>query len=195
MNFTNKSNEKTNEQIDSELEKINNRIIEQISENMESYGHTRSMGHIIAAIYYEEKPMGLEELAETTGMSKTRMSQLLRKMLQLNIAEKVYVKGSRRDIYTVEEDYYQTFISLFTSNWRDVVTRNRKIDQSILKKADNIKKNKTLSKDQQHKVNHLLEDTYESIEFFNWVSRLIELFESQEIFKYLPKDMSRKDKY
>lgn len=177
----------TSEYIDQQLNKINNRISEQISENMNSYGFPRSMGHIIASIYYEQKPMGLNELAESTGMSKTRMSQLLRQMVQLNIAEKVFVKGSRRDIYTVEENYYQTFISLFTSNWREVVTRNRRIDQSILREIEDIQQNTTLNNEQQKKVDHHLQDAKESIEFFDWVNRLIELFESQEIFKHVPK--------
>lgn len=178
---------KSNEHIDQLFKKVDNRISEQIAENMSSYGFPRSMGHIIASIYYEQKPMGLNELANSTGMSKTRMSQLLRQMVQLNIAEKVFVKGSRRDIYTVEENYYQTFISLFTSNWREVVTRNRRIDQSILQEIEDIQKNSSLNKEQQEKIDHHLKDASESIEFFDWVNRLIELFESQEIFKYVPK--------
>ncbi len=57
------------------------------------------------------KPMTLNELSEATGMSKTRMSQVVREMTDANLAEKVFEKGVRKDLYDVERDYYQTFIS------------------------------------------------------------------------------------
>src|SRR5699024_5210427 len=76
-------------------------------------------------IYMNKEPMTLDEIAQETGMSKTRMSQLVREMIDMNIAERVFKKGVREDLYTVEEDYYDTFISLFTSTWQQSITRSR----------------------------------------------------------------------
>ncbi|WP_222430681.1 GbsR/MarR family transcriptional regulator, partial [Bacillus paralicheniformis] len=91
-------------------------FIEKIAENMNTYGISSTVGRVLGIIYMNRKPMTLNELSEETGMSKTRMSQVVREMLDLNIAEKVFEKGVRKDLYDVEQDYYQTFISLFTAN-------------------------------------------------------------------------------
>ena len=75
--------------------------------------------------------MTLDELSEATGMGKTRMSQVVREMVDLNIAEKVFEKGIRKDLYNVEQDYYQTFISLFTSNWQKTIKKNRTFEKKL----------------------------------------------------------------
>src|SRR6478752_4753699 len=98
------------------LQKIEEQYIEGIADNMRTYGVSATVGRVLGVIYTNRRPMTLEELSAETGMSKTRMSQVVREMIDLNIASKAYEKGVRKDLYNVETDYYQTFISLFTSN-------------------------------------------------------------------------------
>ena len=59
------------------------------------------------------------------------MSQVVREMVDLNIAEKVFEKGIRKDLYNVEQDYYQTFISLFISNWQKIIKKNRTFEKKL----------------------------------------------------------------
>lgn len=170
------------------LEAIRHRVSEQIAENMKSYGFPGTIGRVISAIYYEERALDLDELAERTDMSKTRMSQVLREMVQLDIAEKAFVKGSRKDHYTVESDFYQTFISLFTSNWRTVVARNNKIESRIMGDLTKMLNDPDLSAETKQEVHKFITDSEASVAYYNWISRIVELFESQEIFDYVPKD-------
>lgn len=176
------------------LELVKHRVSEQIAENMKSYGFPATIGRVIAAIYYEGRALDLDELAERTGMSKTRMSQVLREMVQLDIAEKAFVKGSRKDHYNVESDYYQTFISLFTSNWRDVVTRNRKVENRIMQELKEILNDPDASDEILKEAQVLVEDSKKSIAYYEWIDRLVTLFESQEIFNYVPKDPNNPNK-
>lgn len=172
-----------------QLEHVKHRVSEQVAENMKAYGFPATVGRVIAAIYYAERALDLDELAEHTGMSKTRMSQVLREMTSYNIAEKAFVKGSRKDHYVVEEDYYQTFITLFAANWREVTIRNKKIDQKILEELDGIYHDAHATKEVKAEAKNLIADTKASIRYFEWIERVVELFDSQEIFKYVPKDM------
>jgi|SRR5690625_2599795 len=179
--------------VNNKLESIHNRIIEQVSSNMKSYGFPKTIGHIVAIIHYEGRPMNLDELAERTGMSKTRMSQVLREMVQLNIAEKCFVKGSRKDTYTVEKDYYQMFLSLFTQNWKNVVTRNRLIDSKILTDVEHVFSNEEITNEEKKLAQEYYEDTQTSVQFFDWVNRLVDFFESGEIFEHVPKKDSKRE--
>ena len=169
------------------LEMIQHRVIKQIAENMKSYGLPETIGLVLGTIYYEERPMNLDELAEQTGMSKTRMSQVLREMVHLNIAEKVYIKGTRKDYYTVEKDYYQTFISLSTSNWKEVVSRNTNLENKIIQEVNSILEDENATAEEKATAKKHLDEAQVILDYYDWVKRLIEFFESNEVFKYVPK--------
>lgn len=113
------------------IEQTEDHLIERIAENMQAFGMPSTVGRVLGIIYMNRKPMTLTELSDATGMSKTRMSQVVRDMLDANIAEKVFEKGVRKDLYDVEEDYYQTFITLFTATWSKVVSKNKMMHKKL----------------------------------------------------------------
>lgn len=175
------------------LEDVNNKIIQQVTDNMEYYGFPGTIGHIMAVVFYNNEKMSLDEITERTGMSKTRMSQVLRKMVQLNIARKVYVKGSRKDYYSIESDYYKTFSALYSSNWRELVIRNQKIHRELLNELEDIINDEETSEHERNEANVYLDDTYNAIAYFKWMHELIDFFESGEIFKHVPKPSPQKN--
>lgn len=101
-----------NSDIQQKLEDIEELFIENLAENMRSYGIPVTVGRVLGVIYMNRAPMTLDELSTETGMSKTRMSQVVREMVDYNIANKVYEKGIRKDLYAVEEDFTRS-LSLF----------------------------------------------------------------------------------
>lgn len=169
------------------MKNINNKIIQQVTDNMEFYGYSGTIGHIMAVVFYNSEKMSLDEIAERTGMSKTRMSQVLREMVHLNIARKVFVKGSRKDFYSIESDYYKIFASLYTSNWRELVIRNQKIHEELLKELAAIIDDKETTAEDINEAKAYINDTYDAIAYFTWMDNLVNFFESGEIFKHVPK--------
>ncbi len=169
------------------IQKAQDHYIEKAAENMNAFGLSATVGRVLGIIHMNRKPMTLGELSEATGMSKTRMSQVVREMLDLNIAEKVYEKGIRKDMYDVEQDHYQTFISLFSANWSRVVSKNRKAHKKMRKELLELLEQDDLTKETEDKINVLLLEIKESLDYYEWISRLIEFFESEEVFKHVPK--------
>ncbi len=169
------------------IQKAQDHYIEKAAENMNAFGLSSTVGRVLGIIHMNRKPMTLGELSEETGMSKTRMSQVVREMLDLNIAEKVYEKGIRKDLYDVEQDHYQTFISLFAANWSRVVSKNRKAHKKTCKELLELLEQEDLPEEIEDKINLLLSEIKESLDYYDWISRLIEFFESEEVFKHVPK--------
>ncbi|MEC1259560.1 GbsR/MarR family transcriptional regulator [Bacillus swezeyi] len=169
------------------IEQAEEHFIEKIAENMNTYGISSTVGRVLGIIYMNRKPMTLNELSEATGMSKTRMSQVVREMLDLNIAEKVFEKGVRKDLYDVEQDYYQTFISLFTANWSKVVKKNRMIGKKIRRELLEALEKESLSAETEEKINDLLEETKQWLDYCKWLDNLIAFLESEDVFKHVPK--------
>ncbi|WP_412762108.1 GbsR/MarR family transcriptional regulator [Priestia endophytica] len=169
------------------IEQMEEQFVEKIADNMHTYGVSTTVGRVLGIIYINRKPMTLDELSVATGMSKTRMSQVVREMLDFNIAEKVFEKGVRKDLYNVERDYYQTFISLFTSNWRKVINKNKMFEKKLKQEIVELMENDELPQETEQKINELLKETKEWLDYYQWLSRLVEFFESGEIFKHVPK--------
>lgn len=166
---------------------IENQFIEKISDNMHTFGVSTTIGRVLGIIYINREPMTLDELSLETGLSKTRMSQVIREMLKLNIAERVFQKGVRKDLYLVENDYYQTFISLFTTNWREAINKSRLFEQKIQDELEIMNEKKGLRMEEEQKLNEILKEMKLWLEYYDWLNRLVDFFESGEVFKQIPK--------
>ncbi|SDI22354.1 DNA-binding transcriptional regulator GbsR, MarR family [Alteribacillus persepolensis] len=176
------------EDIQKELERAANQISDRIADNMKTFGVSSTVGRLLGIIYMNRAPMTLDELAEETGMSKTRMSQVMRQMISLNIAEKEFVKGSRKEHYNVESNYVQTFISLFTTNWREVVSKNSLLAKRLQDKIAHVEQvsKEDFTPETQAKMDDLKQELDDWIHYYDWIQRLVEVFESGKIFDLVP---------
>jgi DNA-binding transcriptional regulator GbsR (MarR family) len=172
---------------DNRLKQIQILFAEQIAENMSTFGLPSTLGRVLGIIYLNRRPMTLSELSEATGMSKTRMSQVVRELAELGIAEKVFTKGVRQDLYDVERDYYQIFISLFTETWRRMIRNNRRQEKRIYQELTELLNKGELSEDDQKTAEDFLQESRKHLDYFNWISQLIEFFDDDEVFRYLPR--------
>src|SRR5690625_3642110 len=127
------------DELQNQLDVIEDQFVKKIADNMHTFGVSKTIGRVLGTIYMNREPMTLDELSKATGMSKMRMSQVVREMIELNIAEKVYKKGVRKDFIKVESDYYQTFIALFTSNWQKAVNTSRRFERNLSQELHAIK--------------------------------------------------------
>lgn len=172
---------------DERIDDVKTQFIEKITDNMNAFGVSTSIGRVLGIIYMNREPMTLDELSEETGMSKTRMSQVVREMIDLNIAERVFKKGVRKDLFRVEEDYYQTFILLFTSTWKRAIQRSSSFEQRMMKQMNQLQATSGLTEEDELALNELLKEMKEWMDYYDWIHRVTEFFESGEIFKHVPK--------
>jgi len=99
----------------------------------------------------------------------------------------VWEKGSRKDLYEVEYDWYQTFTDFFAIKWRKAVESNilvlrRSIDELT----------KVMAVEEDEPLRNVLEEDIrkmkESVKYYEWLDRLIDAMESGEIYKLVPKE-------
>ncbi|WP_143833232.1 GbsR/MarR family transcriptional regulator [Oceanobacillus timonensis] len=178
----------SNNQLLQEIRACENLLTDRIADNMETFGVSSTIGRLLGIIYMNREAMTLDALAGETGMSKTRMSQVMREMISLDIAEKEYVKGSRKDHYNVERDYAQTFISLFTRNWSEVVKRNTNLERRLREQIHHLET--YLTEDSPEEVKNRMESLQKELDewqaYYQWIDGLVTFFESGEIFKHVP---------
>lgn len=169
------------------LEQARERVIEAVSQNMNLYGVTESVGRLYGALYFQEGPLTLDEMKEELGMSKTSMSTSVRALLELKMVDKVWRKGVRKDLYQAEPDWYQTFIDFFTIKWRSGIHINVSAMEKSLVDLRGLLEDDSVDAEVKHQARMDIEKLTEALEYYNWLNRLVDSFESKEIFNFIPK--------
>lgn len=168
------------------LQQARERVIQSIAQNIDLYGITPSIGRLYGTMYFHNQAMTLDEMRDALGMSKTSMSTGVRSLLDIKMVHKTWQKGVRKDLYTVEEDWYKTFVDLFSTKWgRGVETNEREISKAK-KELEEIAEHTT---DDRLKAAIALDlaKLQHALDYYRWLSDLIKSFESGEIFNFIPK--------
>ncbi|NEU30876.1 GbsR/MarR family transcriptional regulator [bacterium LRH843] len=168
------------------LELAREQFIQHIAQNMYLYGISPSIGRLYGTVLFADKPMNLDEMSQSLGMSKTSMSTGIRALLEANMVERVWQKGNRKDLYKPEEDWYKSFSSVFINRWRSTVDNNlealREMRQLLLE----------LKSSENEFVLQAVETDLDKLNtaenYYNWLKKVIVLFESEEIYNIVPKE-------
>lgn len=170
--------------IDEQIERARERVIESISQNMHLYGVTPSIGRLYGILFFNDVPLTLDNMKEELQMSKTSMSTSVRTLTDLNMVEKVWRKGERKDLYTAKRDWYEIFVHYFTNEWRKIVQVNVTAINDSLKDLDQLlEKGTELTEDQRKTILMDQEKLLYTKDYYKWLDRLFDFFESEDIFK------------
>ncbi|SDM00823.1 GbsR/MarR family transcriptional regulator [Sediminibacillus halophilus] len=170
----------------SEYEETIEKFIQVIAKNMNLYGITSSVGRLYGALYFAEEPMTLDDMRDALEMSKTSMSTGVRSLAEMKMVQPAYKKGVRKDLYKSEEDWYKSFTSLFGNRWRHHTETNIEEAAEAIHELEMIR--------DQTEDDHLKQKIADDIDrlkyaqnYYRWLMKFIQVVESGEIFKYVPK--------
>jgi len=169
-----------------ELERARERVIEAISQNMNLYGVTPSIGRLWGLLYFQNEPMTLDEMKNELGMSKTSMSTSVRTLMELKMVEKVWRKGVRKDLYKAEEDWHKNFFDFFDIKWRAAISLNVHAIKKSLQELHEITESKDADAEIQASAKADIQKLTEALDYYDWLIRLIDSFASKDIFNYIP---------
>ncbi|RCW42063.1 GbsR/MarR family transcriptional regulator [Paenibacillus prosopidis] len=170
------------------LQNTRRRVIESIGKNMDLYGITLSIGHLYGNMYFNQEPVTLDEMSETMGMSKTSMSTGMRTLHDLKMINKVWGKGSRKDLYEVVPDWHQNFADFFSIKWRKAVDQNMSVLNRSMKEIDALKQQYESDEAFLEVLNNDSKKIDDAIKYYKWLDRLIDSFETGDIFRFIPKE-------
>jgi len=169
------------------LEKARERIIETIAQNIHLYGLTPSAGRQYGMMFYQNEPLTLDDMTEKLGMSKTSMSTSVRALSDLKLVERAWKKGVRKDLYHATDDWYQSFVDLFTIKWRRSVSLHMNAIKKSLAELELLANDATISEELQTEVQNDMEKLHYIKNYFDWLDRLVDVFENHEIFNLVPR--------
>ncbi|WP_284140505.1 GbsR/MarR family transcriptional regulator [Virgibacillus sp. LDC-1] len=183
-NQKNSPSENANEKI----EQVERMMINTISETMDLYGVTPSVGRLYATMYFKHEPITLDEMKDALGMSKPSMSTSVRKLQEINIVQKVWQKGSRKDSFIAEKNFFNYFSQFYGMKWEREVSMylvSLKKAQAQLKEIIEDSETDEASREKAELDYQQLAD---AMVYYRWLDKLTKLTKSGEIFNYIPVD-------
>ena len=75
-------------------------------------------GRIFAALYLEEHPLSLDEIAEALQQSKSNISTNIRGLVEWHLVRRVSVHGSRKDHYQAADDFWRVMQEIMERRFR-----------------------------------------------------------------------------
>lgn len=168
------------------LEKARERIIETIAENIHLYGLTPSAGRQYGAMFFHDEPLTLDEMTQMLGMSKTSMSTSVRALSDLKLVERAWKRGVRKDLYQVKDDWYQSFIDLFSIKWRRSISLHSVAVRRSLKELKELLQDDSMDEDLKNTVWKDIAKLEYIRDYYDWLDRLVDAFEDHEIFNMVP---------
>ncbi|SFL85481.1 GbsR/MarR family transcriptional regulator [Salibacterium qingdaonense] len=169
-----------------ELHGIRHRFISVMAQNMGLYNITETNGRLYGSVFFSEQPMTLDDMSEALEMSKTSMSTGVRQLTEASMLTRVWEKGVRKDLYTAEVDWYQSFTCIFVNRWREAADNNHKAAIDARDQLDQLQQKARESR-LQEQIGYDLEKLDYAIHYYRWLDEVITLFENGEIFEIVPK--------
>lgn len=75
-------------------------------------------GRIFAALYLEDHPLSLDEIAEALQQSKSNISTNIRGLVEWHLVRRVAVRGSRKDHYQAADDFWRVMQEIMERRFR-----------------------------------------------------------------------------
>lgn len=168
------------------LEKTRERVIESIAQNIHLYGLTPSSGRQFGTMFFHNEPLTLDDMTEELGMSKTSMSTSVRALSDLKLVERAWKRGVRKDLYQVTDDWYQSFIDLFSIKWRKSVNQHSIAVRRSLAELEELVVDPSVSDDVKELAHIDIGKLQYMRDYYEWLDRLVDAFEDHDIFNLVP---------
>ncbi|SFL92156.1 choline uptake/conversion transcriptional regulator CudC [Salibacterium qingdaonense] len=173
---------------ESKIQDAENEVISAIAETMDLYGITPSIGRLYATMYFKHDSMTLDEMKDELGMTKPSMSTAVRNLQDIQIVRKTWQKGSRKDHFTAEKDFFNYFTRFFGNKWKREAELNLYAIHEAQDELRDVLEDEETETHLLERADKDLEQLQEYEKYCYWLQKLVGAMESGEIFDLLPAD-------
>ncbi|WP_054024494.1 GbsR/MarR family transcriptional regulator [Bacillus sp. FJAT-28004] len=163
--------------------RIRKNIIEAIAETMDLYGATHSSGQLYGIMFFENRPMTLDEMKTQMNMSKSNMSYAVRSLMESQMVKKLDEKQERKELYSAEGDFFLAFQNFFTHKLqREVDVMTEAINLALPELSELIleenypDEERKLALQDLHKLRH-------AKKYYEWLQQFVDFMQGSEFFK------------
>ena len=170
---------------DQKIEEAKDLVINSIGETMDLYGTNRSVGNLYGTMVFEGS-MTLDEMREHLQMSKPSMSAGVKKLQEFDIVKQQFTRGSRKQHFIAEKNFFHFFRNFFTQKWEREVDTNLEAVEKAQLLLDETLKNADLDDHPKAEVDKIQAQLDHTKQYCKWLENLSNAIESGQIFEHYP---------
>jgi DNA-binding transcriptional regulator GbsR (MarR family) len=88
------------------MDDIRNKIIDDIGGGYAKFGHSQLLGRVVGLLICEADPVTVDQMCEVLDITKSPVNQICRRLEDIKLIRKVWVKGQRKYHYEIVPDVY-----------------------------------------------------------------------------------------
>lgn len=155
-------------------EQLLRRMIDAIAKTMDLYGANYSFGQLYGIMFFEDKPMTLEEMKQTMNMSKSNMSYGVRSLMASRMVTKLAEKRDRKDLYVAETDFFQAFRNFFTMKLQREIDVMREALEAVMPELEKLMKAEDTAEEERQYCRRDLDKLQHAIEYYDWLQDFVD---------------------
>jgi DNA-binding transcriptional regulator GbsR (MarR family) len=129
--------------------------------------------------------MTLNQMSKSLGMSKPSISTGIHSLAEIEMVQKVWRKGERKDLYKAEKDFFVSFITFFCKKWERELSINLQAIEKSTEQLNSLIENPDVPTEIRQKAQKDLQLIQDSTEYYLWLKKLVQAFRSKEMFKLI----------
>jgi DNA-binding transcriptional regulator GbsR (MarR family) len=101
------------------MDDLRNKIIDDIGGGYAKFGHSQLLGRVIGLLICESEPINVDQMCKILHITKSPVNQICRRLEELKLIRKVWVKGKRKYHYEIVPDVYLQAVVNQMSQYED----------------------------------------------------------------------------
>ncbi|MFE4712797.1 MULTISPECIES: GbsR/MarR family transcriptional regulator [unclassified Paenibacillus] len=163
---------------------LQRRMIDAIAQTMDLYGANYSFGQLYGIMFFEDRPMTLEEMKHMMSMSKSNMSYGVRSLISSGMVTKLEEKQERKDLYMAETDFFRAFRSFFTMKLqREIDVMNEALEH-VLPGLQELLESGELCEDERERCLMDYAKIQHAVEFYQSLQQFVDELRVGDILPY-----------
>ncbi|MCG7339127.1 GbsR/MarR family transcriptional regulator [Staphylococcus sp. ACRSN] len=167
------------------LETAKDIFINAIGETMDLYGINRSVGNLYGTMLFKDS-MTLDEMREELQMSKPSMSAGVKRLQEFDIVNQQFTRGSRKQHFIAEKDFFNFFSSFFPRKWRREIVINTEAVHKAIAIIDKLNEQDDVDEVVKAEGTQIKQQLIDTLPYFEWLENISNAIESGEIYQYFP---------
>lgn len=156
-----------------EVQTLRKKMIVAIASIMDWYNLTPSASELYAYMFFEDRPMTLEEMKNVMGMSKSNMSYAVRSLIRAKMIYKLDHKQDRKDLYRADPDFLSSFKNFLASKLvREIDVMTSVIDE-VLPRLQAILGNTDAEISLRQDANQDLDKVQHAKDYYTWLQEFV----------------------
>lgn len=164
-----------------EVQRLRQKMTDAISSIMDWYNLTPSASELYALMFFEDRPMTLEEMKDLMKMSKSSMSYAVRSLIESKMVYKLDYKQDRKELFRADPDFLSAFQKFLTSKLEREIQVVTCTIEEVMPKLKEMLENKDTSEDIRHEVNKDLNKVIHARNYYAWLQGFVNRLKSETL--------------